>query len=106
MKAWLLASEAAERVGAAGRFGVRRATSGLPPRKGVRTMRSSYAPGRASLLLKTPSHRQQTARRRLTIVCLVLGLALASGVVGSLIHPAGNVSSRPATGPFSYFPSQ
>jgi hypothetical protein len=69
-------------------------------------MRSSFATGRGSMLLKTPSHRQQATRRRLTVLCAVLGLALASGVVGSLIHPAHSLSSRPATGPFSYFPSE
>jgi len=35
-----------------------------------------------------------------------MGLALASGVVGSLMHPASSLSSRPATGPFSYIPSE
>ncbi|MFI4965567.1 MAG: hypothetical protein ACHP9T_09390 [Caulobacterales bacterium] len=56
--------------------------------------------------MKTPSYRQQAVRRRLTVVCVVLGLALASGLVGSLIHPVSAPSSRPATGPFSYLPSQ
>jgi len=69
-------------------------------------MRSSFATGRGPMLLKTPSHRQQTLRRRLAILCAVLGLALASGVVGSLIRPAAQISSAPATGPFSYFPSE
>lgn len=69
-------------------------------------MRSSFAMGRGSMLMKTPTYRQQALRRRLTVVCAVLGLALASGVVGSLIHPASSLSSRPATGPFSYFPSE
>jgi len=69
-------------------------------------MRSSFATGRASILMKSPSHRQQASRRRLAIICAVVGLALASGVVGSLIHPAGHLSSRPVTGPFSYIPSE
>jgi len=69
-------------------------------------MRSAFATGRTSLLMKTPNHRQQTARRRMAVLCAILGLALASGVAGTLIRPASTLSSRPATGPFSYFPSQ
>jgi hypothetical protein len=69
-------------------------------------MRSSYATGRASMLMKTPNHREQVTQRRLATVCAILGLALLSGVAGSLLHPAGHLSSRPVTGPFSYFPYQ
>lgn len=69
-------------------------------------MRTSYASRRGAALLKTPTHRQETSRRRLTVLCAILALALASGVVGSLIHPASAPSSHPATGPFSYFPSE
>jgi hypothetical protein len=69
-------------------------------------MRSSYAIGHASILMKTPNYRRQAERRRLTVVCAILALALASGLVGSLIHPAATLSSRPATGPFSYIPSE
>ncbi len=71
-------------------------------------MRSGYAIGRGSMLLKTPNHRQQAVRRRLTLVGGLLALALASGVVGSLTHPAAGLhaSSGVATGPFSYFPSE
>jgi hypothetical protein len=69
-------------------------------------MRTSYANGRGAALLKTPSHRQQASRRRLTVLCAILALALASGVVGSLIHPQSAPASHPATGPFSYFPSE
>ncbi|HEX4712279.1 hypothetical protein [Phenylobacterium sp.] len=58
------------------------------------------------MLMKTPTHRQQTVRRRLAVICAMLGVALASGLIGSLIHPASQVSSRPATGPFSYIPAQ
>jgi hypothetical protein len=68
-------------------------------------MQSGYASRRGPILTKTPTHREEAVRRRLAIVCAILALALASGVVGSLIHPAHVVSSRPETGPFSYFPS-
>jgi hypothetical protein len=69
-------------------------------------MRSSYVAVRGAVLLKTPNARQQAGRRRLAIVCALLALALASGFFGSMIHPNRDLSSRPATGPFSYFPSE
>ena len=53
-------------------------------------------------LVRTPSARD-SARRRGRIIAAVLGLALAAGVTGSLIHPD---PSRSLTGPFSYFPHQ
>jgi hypothetical protein len=67
-------------------------------------MRSGYAIGRGPMLMKTPSHRQQAARRRLAVLCGVLALALVSGLVGSLTHSASE--GRSGTGPFSYFPSE
>jgi hypothetical protein len=69
-------------------------------------MPSGHALGRGAILLKTPSWRQQAGRRRLVVACAILGLALASGAIGALIHPVHALSSRPATGPFSYFPSE
>lgn len=69
-------------------------------------MHPAFAPRRGPMLMKTPTHRQQTVRRRLAVICAMLGVALASGLIGSLIHPASQVSSRPATGPFSYIPAQ
>lgn len=69
-------------------------------------MRSSYATVRGATLLKTPNARQQAGRRRLAIVCAILALALASGLFGSMIHASHDLSGRPATGPFSYFPSE
>ena len=69
-------------------------------------MRSSHATARGAMLLKTPNAREQAARRRLAIVCAFLGLALASGLIGSMIHTDQGLSRRPATGPFSYLPSQ
>ena len=65
-------------------------------------MRSSFASRDGFTLLKSPNYRRQAARRRLIVICALLGLALASGVVGSLATPRGD--ARPATGPFSYFP--
>jgi hypothetical protein len=69
-------------------------------------MQRAFAPRRGPILMKTPTHRQEAVRRRLVVVCAVLGLALASGLIGSLIRPSSHVSSRPATGPFSYIPAQ
>lgn len=70
-------------------------------------MRSSFAPRAGLQLLRTPSHRQQVARRRLMVVCAMLGLALAAGVVGSITAPGSDpADAAPRTGPFSYFPSE
>jgi hypothetical protein len=69
-------------------------------------MRSGYAAGRGPMLMKTPSYRQQAGRRRLAVVGGIVVLALVSGAVGALVHPASNPESRPVTGPFSYFPSE
>jgi hypothetical protein len=68
-------------------------------------MQTGFTARRGPILMKTPTHRQQTVRRRLAAICGILALALASGLIGSLIHPSHVVSSGPATGPFSYFPS-
>jgi hypothetical protein len=68
-------------------------------------MQTGFAARRGPILMKTPTHRQQIVRRRLSAICGILALALASGVIGSLIHPTHVVANGPATGPFSYFPS-
>jgi len=65
-------------------------------------MRSGYARGFG--LVKTPNARTQAQRRRLAVLCAVVGLALASGVVGSLTAPRTPASSDPA--PFSYYPHE
>lgn len=69
-------------------------------------MRTIYVASRQSLLLKTPNAREQAARRRLTILGAVLGLALASAFLGATVHPNHDLARQPATGPFSYFPSE
>lgn len=68
-------------------------------------MRSTFAPSRGVQLTKTPTHRQQVARRRWMIAGGMLALALASGAIGVLTaqpDPKGSIE----TGPFSYFPYQ
>lgn len=68
-------------------------------------MRSSFSSRSGFVLIKTPSYRQQAARRRLAVICAVLGLALASGLIGSLTAPKDKtLATAGATGPFSYFP--
>jgi len=69
-------------------------------------MRSSFAPRGGFSLTKTPNHREQAGRRRMAVVCTVLAMAVASGVIGSMTHSRGEVSGKAHTGPFSYFPSE
>ena len=70
-------------------------------------MRSSFVSRSGFVLAKTPSHRQQVARRRLVVVAAVLALALASGLIGSLTtRPNAEPVGQAHTGPFSYFPSE
>ena len=70
-------------------------------------MPTSFAAKSGLSLTRTPNHRQQAIRRRLALACAVVALALASGVIGSLVRPASEaLPNHPATGPFSYFPAQ
>lgn len=69
-------------------------------------MRSQFASRGGFVLIRTPSHRQQSARRKLAVVCGVAALALAAGVIGSLTSPSAAVAVSSTTGPFSYFPSE
>jgi hypothetical protein len=64
-------------------------------------MRSSFASRTGFVLMKTPNYRQQAARRRLMAVCAVLGLALASGLIGSITRPPGETLAQISAGPFS-----
>jgi nitrous oxide reductase len=69
-------------------------------------MRSSFATHRGLALTKTPSAREQAGRRRLLVACAMVGLALASGVIGALAHAPADASGKTSTGPFSYFPTE
>jgi hypothetical protein len=61
----------------------------------------------APILSRSPSHRQVAARRRLAVACAIAILAIASGLIGSLVRPAPTPPpAHLATGPFSYFPTQ
>lgn len=71
-------------------------------------MREIFASRNAYVLVKSPNLRQQAARRRALAVCGVLGLAIASGVIGVISRPDRTTETvgQPQTGPFSYFPSE
>lgn len=65
-----------------------------------------FTPRSGFVLVKSPNLRQQAQRRRALAVCGVLGLALASGVIGVIGHERSQTLGKPHTGPFSYFPSE
>ncbi|HEY8615749.1 hypothetical protein [Phenylobacterium sp.] len=70
-------------------------------------MRNSFASRGGFILTKTPSYRQQVARRRFFVAAAVMGLAMVSGVIGSLTaRPQAFDPGRPYFGPSSYFPSE
>jgi hypothetical protein len=71
-------------------------------------MPSSFLARTGAPLARTSSHRQQVGRRRIALLCGLLALAIASGLVGSLLrpHPPQQLANQSATGPFSYFPAQ
>ena len=68
-------------------------------------MRSTFD-YRGAALLKTPGLREESHRRRLAVVLAVMGLALASGVIGSLTHPRSEAAAKLAAGPSTYIPTQ
>lgn len=68
-------------------------------------MRSSFASHRGLTLMKSPNSRQEASRRRLAVACAMVGLALISGVIGTLTHAPSDVFAKASTGPFSYFPT-
>jgi hypothetical protein len=53
--------------------------------------------------MKSPTARQEATRRRLAVACAMVGLALASGVIGTLTHTPSE-AFKSSTGPFSYIP--
>jgi hypothetical protein len=66
-------------------------------------MRSNFASHRGLTLMKSPTARQEATRRRLAVACAMVGLALASGVIGTLTHTPSE-AFKSSTGPFSYIP--
>lgn len=69
-------------------------------------MRSTFDSRSGFTLVRTPSYRQQQMRRRALVISAVVGLALASGLIGSMTAQHDELGRAPATGPFSYFPSE
>lgn len=69
-------------------------------------MRSSLIATKGLKLVRSPSARQEAARRRLAVLGAVVSLAVLSGLVGHLTAPPSSVELAARTGPFSYFPSQ
>ncbi|MBU1377026.1 MAG: hypothetical protein KKE02_24685 [Alphaproteobacteria bacterium] len=65
-------------------------------------MRSSFTATTGLKLSRSPSVRDQTARRRLVVGAAVL--ALAGVGLGLVTAPQGERAAR--TSPFSYFPSE
>lgn len=49
-----------------------------------------------------PMTARSPRRRRLTAIAMIIGIAAAGGLIGSLSHPADG--ARLAPGPYSYFP--
>jgi hypothetical protein len=69
-------------------------------------MRGQFQSRGGFALIKTPSARQQQMRRKLAVICGIVALAVASGLIGSLTSPNAAVVGQATTGPFSYFPSE
>jgi hypothetical protein len=69
-------------------------------------MRSQFTSRDGFVLIKSPSARQLASRRKLAVIIGVVGLALASGIIGSMTRPTAAEPGHAHTGPFSYFPSQ
>lgn len=67
-------------------------------------MRSSFIATTGLKLARSPSIREQAARRRRVVIGAFIGLAAASAVIGALTAPGQPGEAQ--TGPFSYFPSE
>lgn len=73
-----------------------------PRRLGSKDMIRGYeAPHGGLVLLSTPTRRQRTMRRRWKALSVILGVALAGGVIGHM--SASNHAPGPTlAGPWSY----
>jgi hypothetical protein len=72
--------------------------------KGDSIVRSGHATRGGSTLIKTLNSRQQATRKWVVVLCFVLGLALVSGLIGSLTHQTKASGTADSTA-FSYFPA-
>lgn len=57
-----------------------------------------------AMLIKTPTRREVTARRRTWAVVVISALALAGGLIGELSAPKAKAGPPVPQSPFSYFP--
>ncbi len=64
-------------------------------------IRGYEAPGSGLVLLNTPTRRQRTMRRRWMALSVILGVALAGGLIGHMSATDTNTGPTPA-GPWSY----
>ncbi|MBJ7412816.1 MAG: hypothetical protein JHD15_21010 [Phenylobacterium sp.] len=69
-------------------------------------MRSSFIATTGLKLARSPSLREQAARRRAVALGALLGLAATGAAFGILTAPQGASEGASSTGPFSYFPSE
>jgi hypothetical protein len=69
-------------------------------------MRSSFTATTGLKLSRTPSVRDQVARRWTIMMATVVGLALAGGALGLVTAPSGRGEPAAGAEPFSYFPSE
>lgn len=69
-------------------------------------MRSSFIATTGLKLARSPSPREQGARRRAVAFGALLALAAAGAAFGILTAPQSASDGAPSTGPFSYFPSE
>jgi hypothetical protein len=69
-------------------------------------MRSSFTVTTGLKLARSPSARDQAARRRLVGLAALAALVLAGAALGLITAPGHAGDPAGATGPFSYFPSE
>jgi hypothetical protein len=67
-------------------------------------MRGFEAPHGGLVLFTTPSRRQRSVRRRWLALSVILGVALAGGVIGQMSANRGDASRPVPPGPLSYLP--
>lgn len=67
-------------------------------------IRGHPAQNGGAMLIKTPTRREVTARRRTLAVVIISALALAGGLIGQLSAPEAKAGPPLPQSPFSYFP--
>lgn len=67
-------------------------------------MRGYEAPNGGLVLFTTPSRRQRMVRRRWLALSVILGVALAGGIIGQMSASRGDAAHPIPPGPLSYLP--